>query len=223
MLATPRFRRRRSSTAAVMCSPWAGWPIMFASECTAIRHISMSIATSIPRMCAVAALPAVRPSDAKKDSPGAYTMALDEAYETAAPDQRSRNGVSHRRRIASGSAVSIFPRSLRWLKQRFPQVHLKTLPWSRLPYLPSGPKFQFAETLVTVESAGWILTRRGRKIFCRPGSPHHLRSQDRWRSMARHGETRHQRTQVKCEMLYGHVGIDEDRVRSPAQSCALYR
>ena len=68
------------------------------------RHINpTNVCVAACRLCAFGR---------KKDTPGAYTMALEEAFETAALRiHRSGHGVSHRRRTASRLAVPILPRS----------------------------------------------------------------------------------------------------------------
>ena len=67
------------------------------------RHINpTNVCVAACRLCAFGR---------KKDTPGAYTMALEEAFETAASGYtRGGHGISHRRRAASRPAVSIFSR-----------------------------------------------------------------------------------------------------------------
>ena len=62
------------------------------------RHINpTNVCVAACRLCAFGR---------KKDAAGAYTMALEEAWETAASGlHRSGDGVSHRRRTASRSAA----------------------------------------------------------------------------------------------------------------------
>jgi len=64
-------------------SRWVGWRTGFASGCMGTRRTSTSTGISIRRMFAwrLAGLCAF---GRKKDTPGAYTMALEEAFQTAA-------------------------------------------------------------------------------------------------------------------------------------------
>src|SRR5271155_3752923 len=149
------------------------------------RHINpTNVCVAACRLCAFGR---------KKDSPGAYTMALEEAFETAA------SGYTE--------AVSGF-------KERFPLVHMKAFTMVEVAYLAKRAKLSIRETLLKMKSAGVdslpgggaeIFSDRVRHIIC-----DHKIDGDQWLDTAR---LAHQiGLKSNATMLYGHVENDEDRV-----------
>ncbi len=155
------------------------------------RHINpTNVCVAACRLCAFGR---------KKDSPGAYTMALEEAFETA----------------ASGyTEVQYFLDLISGLKQRFPQVHLKAFTMVEVAYLAKRAKLSTRETLQQLKAAGVdslpgggaeIFADRVRHIIC-----DHKIDGDQWLDTAK---LAHQiGLKSNATMLYGHVENDEDRV-----------
>src|ERR1700691_1798439 len=145
------------------------------------RHINpTNVCVAACRLCAFGR---------KKDSPGAYTMALDEAFQTAASGYTEAVTEFH---IVSGLHPDLpfqyFLDLCSGLKQRFPQVHLKA---SGVDSLPGGGAEIFAD--------------RVRHIIC-----DHKIDGDQWLDTAK---LAHQiGLKSNATMLYGHVENDEDRV-----------
>src|SRR5262252_1705323 len=124
------------------------------------RHINpTNVCIAACRLCAFGR---------KKDTPGAYTMALEEAFETAASGYTEAVTEFH---IVGGLHPDLpfqyFLDLCSGLKQRFPQVHLKAF-HQRDSGATEGRRRRFAPG-------------RRRGDCCRPHPPHHLRSQDRRR------------------------------------------
>ena len=151
----------------------------------------------------------------KKDSPGAYTMALEEAFETAASGYTEAVTEFH---IVGGLHPDLpfqyFLDLIAGLKQRFPQVHLKAFTMVEVAYLSKRAKLSIRETLEQLKSAGVdslpgggaeIFADRVRHIIC-----DHKIDGDQWLDTAR---LAHQMgLKSNATMLYGHVENDEDRV-----------
>src|SRR5690242_14346364 len=151
----------------------------------------------------------------KKDSPGAYTMALEEAFETAASGYSEAVTEFH---IVGGLHPDLpfqyFLDLISGLKQRFPQVHLKAFTMVEVAYLARRAKLSIRETLEQLKTSGVdslqigraeIFTDRVRHIIC-----DHKIDGDQWLDTAR---TAHQiGLRSNATMLYGHVENDEDRV-----------
>ena len=136
------------------------------------RHINpTNVCVAACRLCAFGR---------KKDTPGAYTMALEEAWQTAASGYSEAVTEFH---IVGGLHPDLpfeyFLDLVRGLKERFPQVHLKAFTMVEVAYLAHRAKLSIAETLRATEGRGGGLFagRRGGD-FCRPRSPHYLRPQD---------------------------------------------
>src|SRR4051794_15264521 len=111
------------------------------------RHINpTNVCVAACRLCAFGR---------KKDSPGAYTMALDEAFETAASGYSEAVTEFH---IVGGLHPDLpfqyFLDLVSGLKQRFPQVHLKAFTMVEVAYLAKRAKLSIAETLQQLKSAG---------------------------------------------------------------------
>lgn len=171
------------------------------------RHINpTNVCVAACRLCAFGR---------KKDVPGAYTMALDEAFETAASGYTEAITEFH---IVGGLHPDLpfqyFLDLIAGLKQRFPQVHLKAFTMVEIAYLARRAKLSIRETLEQLKAAGVeslpgggaeIFIERVRRVIC-----DHKISGDEWLETAR---TAHQLgLRSNATMLYGHVENDEDRV-----------
>src|ERR1041384_1857934 len=112
----------------------------------------------------------------KKDPPGAYTMALEEAFQTAASGYSEAVTEFH---IVGGLHPDLpfeyFLDLVSGLKQRFPQVHLKALTMVEVAYLSKRAKLSIRETLEQLKAAGVdslpgggaeIFTDRVRHMIC---------------------------------------------------------
>ena len=171
------------------------------------RHINpTNVCVAACRLCAFGR---------KKDTPGAYTMALEEAYETAASGYSEAVTEFH---IVGGLHPDLpfqyFLDLVSGLKQRFPQVHLKAFTMVEVSYLAKRAKLSIRETLEKLKEAGVdslpgggaeIFSDRIRHIIC-----DHKIDGNEWLDTAR---TAHQvGLKSNATMLYGHVENDEDRV-----------
>jgi aminodeoxyfutalosine synthase len=171
------------------------------------RHINpTNVCVAACRLCAFGR---------KKDAPGAYTMALAEAFETAASGYTDAVTEFH---IVGGLHPDLpfqyFLDLCSGLKQRFPQVHLKAFTMVEVAYLAKRAKLSIRETLGQLKASGVdslpgggaeIFADRVRHIIC-----DHKIDGDQWLETAR---TAHQLgLKSNATMLYGHVENDEDRV-----------
>ncbi len=151
----------------------------------------------------------------KKDSPGAYTMALEEAFETAASGYSEAVTEFH---IVGGLHPDLpfqyFLDLVSGLKQRFPQVHLKAFTMVEVAYLAKRAKLSIAETLTQLKAAGVdslpgggaeIFADRVRHVIC-----DHKIDGDQWLDTARLAHNLGLKS--NATMLYGHIENDEDRV-----------
>jgi aminodeoxyfutalosine synthase len=171
------------------------------------RHINpTNVCVAACRLCAFGR---------KKDTPGAYTMALEEVFETAASGYSEAVTEFH---IVGGLHPDLpfqyFLDLVEGLKERFPQVHLKAFTMVEVSYLAKRAKLSIAETLQQLKTAGVdslpgggaeIFADRIRHIIC-----DHKIDGDQWLETAR---LAHQLgLKSNATMLYGHVENDEDRV-----------
>jgi aminodeoxyfutalosine synthase len=160
----------------------------------------------------------------KKDSPGAYTMALEEAFETAASGYTEAVTEFH---IVGGLHPDLpfqyFLDLMSGLKQRFPQVHLKAFTMVEVAYLSKRAKLSIRETLEQLKAAGVdslpgggaeIFADRVRKKIC-----HDKADADRFLSIHRTAHRLGMRTNVT--MLYGHIETIEERVDHMLRARAL--
>jgi len=104
------------------------------------RHINpTNVCVAACRLCAFGR---------KKDTPGAYTMALEEAFQTAASGYTEAVTEFH---IVGGLHPDLpfqyFLDLVSGLKQRFPQVHLKAFTMVEVAYLAKRAKLSILETL----------------------------------------------------------------------------
>src|SRR6201981_498230 len=111
------------------------------------RHINpTNVCVAACRLCAFGR---------KKDTPGAYTMALEEAFEAAASGYTEAVTEFH---IVGGLHPDLpfqyFLDLISGLKQRFPQVHLKAFTMVEVAYLSKRAKLSIRETLEQLKAAG---------------------------------------------------------------------
>ena len=171
------------------------------------RHINpTNVCVAACRLCAFGR---------KKDVPGAYTMALEEAFQTAASGYTEAVTEFH---IVGGLHPDLpfqyFLDLVSGLKQRFPQVHLKAFTMVEVAYLAKRAKLSIRETLEQLKVAGVdslpgggaeIFADRVRHIIC-----DHKIDGDQWLETARLAHEIGLKS--NATMLYGHVEEDEDRV-----------
>jgi len=171
------------------------------------RHINpTNVCVAACRLCAFGR---------KKDSPGAYTMALEEAWQTAASGYSEAVTEFH---IVGGLHPDLpFQYVLDLvavLKQRFPSVHLKAFTMVEVAYLAKRAKLSIRETLEQLKTAGVdslpgggaeIFNDRVRHIIC-----DHKIDGDQWLETARMAHEIGLKS--NATMLYGHIEGDEDRV-----------
>ncbi|MGC1781065.1 MAG: aminofutalosine synthase MqnE [Acidobacteriaceae bacterium] len=171
------------------------------------RHINpTNVCVAACRLCAFGR---------KKDAPGAYTMALEEAWERAAQGYSEAVTEFH---LVGGLHPDLhleyFLDLIRGLKERFPKVHIKAFTMVEIAYLAKRSKLTIRETIQKLKDAGVdsmpgggaeIFADRVRHIIC-----DHKIDGDDWIETAR---TVHQLgMRSNATMLYGHVENDEDRV-----------
>jgi aminodeoxyfutalosine synthase len=171
------------------------------------RHINpTNVCIAACRLCAFGR---------KKDAPGSYTMALEEAFETAASGYSEAVTEFH---IVGGLHPDLpfqyFLDLIAGLKERFPQVHLKAFTMVEVAYLAKRAKLSIGETLAQLKFAGVdslpgggaeIFSDRVRHIIC-----DHKIDGAEWLQTAK---LAHQMgLKSNATMLYGHVENAEDRV-----------
>src|SRR5207302_2135663 len=171
------------------------------------RHINpTNVCVAACRLCAFCR---------KKDSPGAYTMALEEAFQTAASGYTEAVTEFHIVGcLHPDLPFQYFLDLISGLKQRFPQVHLKAFTMVEVAYLAKRAKLSTSETLQQLKNAGVdslpgggaeIFADRVRHIIC-----DHKIDGGQWLETAK---LAHQLgLKSNATMLYGHVENDEDRV-----------
>lgn len=151
----------------------------------------------------------------KARDPRAYTMSLEQVWETAGRGWSESVTEFH---IVGGLHPELtldwYCEMLRGLKQRFPQVHLKALTMVEVGYLARRARTTIREALERLRDAGVgsmpgggaeIFCERVRRIIC-----DHKVTGEEWLEIAR---TAHQAgIRSNCTMLYGHVENEEDRV-----------
>ena len=151
----------------------------------------------------------------KAKDPKAYTLSLEQVWETAGRGWSEAITEFH---IVGGLHPELtldwYCQMLGGLKQRFPEVHLKALTMVEVAYLARRTKIPVRETLERLKEAGMgslpgggaeIFSERVRRIIC-----DHKIDGDQWLETAR---TAHQLgLKSNCTMLYGHLENDQDRV-----------
>src|SRR6516162_4579924 len=170
------------------------------------RHINpTNVCVAACRLCAFGR---------KKDAPGAYTMALEEAFSTAASGYSEAVTEFH---IVGGLHPDLpfqyYLDLISGLKERFPQVHLKALTMVEIAFLSKRAKLSIEETLRQLKQAGLdslpgggaeIFNDRVRRVIC-----DHKIDGEQWLETAR---TAHRiGLKSNATMLYGHIENEEDR------------
>jgi aminodeoxyfutalosine synthase len=170
------------------------------------RHINpTNVCVAACRLCAFGR---------KKDATGAYTMALEEAFEAAASGYSEAVTEFH---IVGGLHPDLpfqyYLDLISGLKARFPQVHLKALTMVEIAFLAKRAKLSIEETLRQLKKAGLdslpgggaeIFNERVRRVIC-----DHKIDGDQWLETAR---TAHKLgLKSNATMLYGHIENEEDR------------
>jgi len=171
------------------------------------RHINYTnVCVAACRLCAFGR---------KKDVPGAYTMALEEAWSTAASGYSEAITEFH---IVGGLHPDLpfqyYVDLIAGLKERFPQVHLKAFTMVEIAFFAKIGKMTPREVLIRFKDAGLdsmpgggaeIFSDRVRHIIC-----DHKIDGGQWLELAR---TAHEvGLKSNATMLYGHIENDEDRV-----------
>jgi aminodeoxyfutalosine synthase len=147
--------------------------------------------------------------------PKAYTMSLEQVWETAGVGYSEAVTEFH---IVGGLHPELtldwYCQMLRGLKERFPQVHLKAFTMVEIGYLAQRSKISPREVLERLKDAGMdslpgggaeIFSDRVRRIIC-----DHKITGEQWLEIAR---TAHRLgLNSNCTMLYGHIETEEDRV-----------
>jgi aminodeoxyfutalosine synthase len=169
------------------------------------RHINpTNVCVAACRLCAFGR---------HKNAEGSYTMALEQAWETAASGYSEAVTEFH---IVGGLHPDL---SLDWfcemivgLKERYPGVHLKAFTMVEVAYLARRAKISLLETLERLKAAGVdslpgggaeIFSERVRRIIC-----DHKIDGNEWLETAR---LAHQiGLKSNCTMLYGHLETPED-------------
>ncbi len=147
--------------------------------------------------------------------PNAYTMSLEQVWETAGTGYTDAVSEFH---IVGGLHPELtlewYCEMIRGLKERYPQVHLKVFTMVEVGYLARRSHLSVEETLRRLKDAGVdsmpgggaeIFIERVRRIIC-----DHKISGEEWLETAR---TAHRLgLHSNATMLYGHIETDEDRV-----------
>ncbi|MDR5730182.1 MAG: aminofutalosine synthase MqnE [Terriglobia bacterium] len=171
------------------------------------RHINpTNVCVAACRLCAFGR---------KKEAPGAYTMALEEAWQRAAEGYSEAVTEFH---LVGGLhpdlQLEYFLDLISGLKQRFPKVHIKAFTMVEIAFLAKRSKLTIRETIEKLKAAGVdsmpgggaeIFADRVRHIIC-----DHKIDGDEWLETARIAHQLGMRS--NATMLYGHVENDEDRV-----------
>jgi aminodeoxyfutalosine synthase len=151
----------------------------------------------------------------KARDPKAYTMSLEQVWETAGKGWSEAVTEFH---IVGGLHPELtldwYCQMLRGLKERFPQVHLKAFTMVEIAYLAQRSRLPIRETLERLRDAGMdslpgggaeVFSERVRRIIC-----DHKIDGRQWLDVARMA---HQLgLKSNCTMLYGHIETEEDRV-----------
>ncbi len=171
------------------------------------RHINhTNVCVAACRLCAFGR---------KKGTEGAYTMALEEVFESAASGCTEAVTEFH---IVGGLhpdlPLQYFLDMLSGLKERFPQVHLKGFTMVEIAFFAKLNKLTIREVLLKLKAAGLdsmpgggaeIFSERVRAIIC-----DHKIDGNEWLDVAREAHLLGIRS--NATMLYGHIEGDEDRV-----------
>jgi aminodeoxyfutalosine synthase len=163
------------------------------------RHINpTNVCVAACRLCAFGR---------KKGAEGSYTMALEQAWETAASGYSEAVTEFH---IVGGLhpdlPLEYFLDLVRGLKVRFPKVHIKAFTMVEVAFLARRAKLTIPQTLERMKEAGVdSCPGGGAEIFA-----DHKIDGSEWLETARMA---HQAgLKSNATMLYGHIENDEDRV-----------
>ena len=151
----------------------------------------------------------------KPDAPGAYTMALDEAFRTAGANWSEAVTEFH---IVGGLHPDLpfqyYVDLIRGLKERFPSVHLKAFTAVEIAYYAHITRLSVREILEALKEAGLgslpgggaeIFAPAVRRVICDHKIGAHM-----WLKVHR---TAHELgLHSTATMLYGHIESSEDRV-----------
>ena len=171
------------------------------------RHINpTNVCVASCRLCAFGR---------KKGEADTYTMALEEAWETAGQGLTEAVTEFH---IVGGLHPDLpfeyFMDLVSGLKQRYPQVHIKAFTMVEIAFLAKRGKLSVAEAIERMKLAGVdscpgggaeIFADRVRHIIC-----DHKIDGSEWLDTARLAHKAGLRS--NATMLYGHIENDEDRV-----------
>lgn len=171
------------------------------------RHINpTNVCVASCRLCAFGR---------KKGAEGTYTMALEEAWASAATGYSEAVTEFH---IVGGLhpdlPVEYFLDLVRGLKVRFPQVHIKAFTMVEIAFLAKRAKLTIPQTLERMKEAGVdscpgggaeIFADRVRHIIC-----DHKIDGGEWLETAKMVHQAGLRS--NATMLYGHIENEEDRV-----------
>jgi len=171
------------------------------------RHINpTNVCVAACRLCAFGR---------KKGAEGSYTMALEQAWETAASGYSEAVTEFH---IVGGLhpdlPLEYFLDLIAGLKERFPKVHIKAFTMVEIAFLARRAKLTIPETLKKLKAAGVdsmpgggaeIFADRVRHIIC-----DHKIDGEEWLETAR--MVHEAGLKSNATMLYGHIENDEDRV-----------
>ncbi len=171
------------------------------------RHINpTNVCVASCRLCAFGR---------KKDAPGTYTMALEEAWETAASGYSEAVTEFH---IVGGLhpdlPLEYFLDLVSGLKVRFPLVHIKAFTMVEIAFLAKRAKLSIRQTIERMIAAGVdsmpgggaeIFADRVRHIIC-----DHKIDGSEWLETAELAHTLGLKS--NATMLYGHVENEEDRI-----------
>jgi len=151
----------------------------------------------------------------KKGDPAGYTMALEEAWQTAASGYSEAVTEFH---IVGGLhpdlPLEYFLDLVKGLKERFPKVHIKAFTMVEVAYLARRAKLTIEQTLIKLRNAGVdsmpgggaeIFAARVRSIIC-----DHKIDGEEWLETARLAHKLGFKS--NATMLYGHIENDADRV-----------
>jgi aminodeoxyfutalosine synthase len=151
----------------------------------------------------------------KPDAPGAYTMALDEAFRIAGENWSEAVTEFH---IVGGLHPDLpfeyYLDLLRGLKKRFPSVHLKAFTAVEIAYYSQMTRLEIREILLRMKDAGLgslpgggaeIFAPAVRRVICdhKIGAHTWLKTHRLAHELGMHST---------ATMLYGHIESDEDRV-----------
>lgn len=151
----------------------------------------------------------------KPDAPGAYTLALEEAFRTAGANWTEAVTEFH---IVGGLHPDLtfeyYEDLIRGLKERFPTVHLKAFTAVEIAYYSQITRLEIREILVRLKNAGLgslpgggaeIFAPAVRRVICdhKIGAHTWLKTHRLAHELGMHST---------ATMLYGHIESDADRV-----------